>query len=181
MSTQPTPSLVSRQLYEGPATVEYCQVLGFPDYWVGSDGTLWHLYRRKPYRMRDGRLRVQLSAGKRGCFVNRFVHHLALESFVGLRPDGMVACHQNDVPGDNQLENLRWDTPLANAADALRNGRIAKGSEASGAKLSDEDVVAIRALRRRGKSQEEVGALFGVHRSTISLIGLGKTWRDLLA
>ena len=42
---------------------------------------------------------------------------------VGPRGEGMVCCHYNDIPSDNRLSNLRWDTQLANAQDALRNGR----------------------------------------------------------
>ena len=50
------------------------------------------------------------------------VHRLVLEAFVGPCPDGMEACHWNDVPDDNRLENLRWDTRAANIADSVRNG-----------------------------------------------------------
>ena len=50
------------------------------------------------------------------------VHRLVLEAFVGPCPKGMVACHWNDDPSDNRLENLRWDTEKANQADKMRNG-----------------------------------------------------------
>jgi len=50
------------------------------------------------------------------------VHQLVLEAFVGPRPPGMGGCHYNDIPSDNRLENLRWDTQSANAQDMLRNG-----------------------------------------------------------
>jgi hypothetical protein len=49
-------------------------------------------------------------------------HRLVLEAFVGSPPEGMVCCHNNGVPSDNRLENLRWDTPISNAQDALRHG-----------------------------------------------------------
>lgn len=50
------------------------------------------------------------------------VHHLVLEAFVGPRPDGMEGCHWNDIPTDNRVENLRWDTRSANQLDSVRNG-----------------------------------------------------------
>ncbi len=53
------------------------------------------------------------------------VHRLVLEAFVGPRPAGMEGCHWNDIPTDNRLENLRWDTRSANVADSVRNGRHA--------------------------------------------------------
>ena len=52
-----------------------------------------------------------------------YVHRLVLEAFVGPCPDGMVACHYNDIGTDNRLENLRWDTPSENTKDLVRNGR----------------------------------------------------------
>ncbi|XTP37104.1 NUMOD4 motif-containing HNH endonuclease [Mycobacterium sp. TJFP1] len=54
---------------------------------------------------------------------NAKVHHLVLEAFVGPRPEGMECCHANDIPDDNRLENLRWDTPRANVEDRVRIGK----------------------------------------------------------
>ncbi len=51
------------------------------------------------------------------------IHRLVLEAFVGPCPEGMEACHNNDVRQDNRLENLRWDTRSANHIDAVSNGR----------------------------------------------------------
>jgi hypothetical protein len=50
------------------------------------------------------------------------VHRLILEAFVGPCPDGMEACHDNDMKTDNRLVNLRWDTSKANKRDMIRNG-----------------------------------------------------------
>lgn len=51
-----------------------------------------------------------------------YIHKLILETFVCKRPENMVACHYNDNPLDNRLENLRWDTRCGNIKDAKRNG-----------------------------------------------------------
>lgn len=51
------------------------------------------------------------------------VHHLVALAFIGPRPEGMQVCHHNDDPTDNRVENLRYDTPAANVADSIRNGR----------------------------------------------------------
>lgn len=50
------------------------------------------------------------------------IHTLVLEAFVGPRPEGADGCHWNDVPDDNRVENLRWDSRSANVLDSVRNG-----------------------------------------------------------
>lgn len=50
------------------------------------------------------------------------VHILVLEAFVGPRPEGLVCCHNNGIPDDNRVENLRWDTYGENNKDLVRHG-----------------------------------------------------------
>lgn len=52
----------------------------------------------------------------------RTVHTLVLEAFVGPRPDGADACHENGNRIDPRLSNLRWDTRSANVRDSIRQG-----------------------------------------------------------
>ena len=58
----------------------------------------------------QGHLRVTLT-DRHGNQSTKNVHTLVLTTFVGDRPDGMQACHNNGDKTDNRLENLRWDTP----------------------------------------------------------------------
>jgi hypothetical protein len=68
----------------------------------------------------SGHLHVGLRTG--GKRVNRLVHRLVLEAFVGPCPDGMEACHWDGDPTNNSLSNLRWDSRSANRMDAVRHG-----------------------------------------------------------
>lgn len=72
-----------------------------------------------PRNARSGHLAIALHNGSRRNFL---VHHLVLMAFVGPRPEGMEGCHENDIPNDNRVENLRWDTRSANLRDSVRNG-----------------------------------------------------------
>jgi hypothetical protein len=72
-------------------------------------------------RIRDKRpaaMMVGLSID--GRLISRYVHHLVLEAFVGLRPQGTEACHWDGDAANNKLENLRWGTSVENKADAIR-------------------------------------------------------------
>ena len=75
----------------------------------------------KPYKLASGHLIVGLYKNHKQ--EKRYVHRLVLEAFVGEAPPGTEACHWNDDPADNRMENLRWGTPADNMLDKVRNGR----------------------------------------------------------
>lgn len=50
------------------------------------------------------------------------VHHLVLETFVGLRPPDTEGCHWDRAPTNNYVSNLRWGTKSENSLDAVRHG-----------------------------------------------------------
>ena len=113
----------------------YRDIPGYPGYRVGSDGTVWSCRikgrtgklssrwkRLQPYPVRGGYLLVRLYSqeGQRKEFL---VHTLVLTAFVGPCPVDSECCHQDGDPGNNRLENLRWDTHSANCLDKRRQGR----------------------------------------------------------
>lgn len=102
-------------------------------YRVSDRGNVWSCLTNKlfnPQLTAKGKLQVTLlpDSGKadRRTYL---VHRLVLEAFVGPCPEGMVACHWNDLGTDNRLENLRWDTPSANEYDKVRNGRSVQANK----------------------------------------------------
>jgi hypothetical protein len=101
-------------------------------------------------------------------------HTLVLAAFVCPRPDGMEGCHNDGNPWNNNLPNLRWDTPQANQADRVRHGTTNRGERCGAAKLTLEQVRAIRADTRL---QRLIAADYGVAESAISRIKGGKRWQ----
>lgn len=66
--------------------------------------------------------------------------------------------------------------------DAARKGRISrthqrKGEQHNQAKLTEDDVRAIRASNKR---QRDLAAEYGVRQGTISFIKSGKTWTHVV-
>ena len=113
--------------------IDWRDVVGYEGvYEVSSDGQVRSVERldsrgrrraarpRALTRQKSGHLVVALS--RNGAQKSIGVHRLVLQAFVGPCPEGMEACHWNDVPDDNRVENLRWDTRAANIADSVRNG-----------------------------------------------------------
>lgn len=111
---------------------------------------------------------------------HRYAHDLVLTTFVGLRPEGCEACHNNGVRVDNRLENLRYDTRSANALDRRMHGTagITKGEACGTAKLTEDDVRDIRENYRKGKWSEAARQL-GVSPTTVRYAALGIQWRHI--
>ena len=105
-----------------------------------------------------------------------YPHKAVLEAFVGKRPSGMEACHNNGDPFDNRLKNLRWDTPRNNQLDRIKHGTSNRGERCAAAKLTEAQARAIIADTRLHR---EIAAEYGVRENTISRIKSGKRWGHL--
>lgn len=128
-----------------------------------------------PSPARGGYLRVTLSNGDRR--VTRPVHALVCEAFHGSRPSGREVAHANGVHTDNRASNLRWATRADNEADKRRHGRGVVGVAHPLAKLTDADVVAIRAMLTTGRfRQTDLAPLFGVSVATIGKVDRRDGW-----
>ena len=100
-------------------------------------------------------------------------HKLVLEGFVSVRPDGLECCHNDGNPQNNHLTNLRWDTPKNNHADKIKHGTTNRGEQCGTAKLTLEQV---RAIRQDTRLQRIIAAEYGVKDNTISRIKSFKRW-----
>jgi hypothetical protein len=125
----------------------------------------------KPLANPSGHLKAVLRCG--GHRKESYVHRLVLQAFVGPCPEGMECCHNDGNPANNRLENLRWGTRASNMADKLKHGTHQRGERNGQAKLTQADVLAIRADPRL---QWEIAADHGVDRTVVSDIKQRKTW-----
>lgn len=106
------------------------------------------------------------------------IRSLVLTAFVGPRPDGMHACHNNGDSADDRLSNLRWDWPKANNADKRAHGTHQQGERSPASKLTAGDVAAIREAKGAA-TQSEIGARFGIAQSQVSRIQNRREWSHL--
>ena len=75
----------------------------------------------KPYFPKcSGYLNVTMS--KNGVCIQKRLHLLTLEAFIGKRPDGMEANHIDSDPTNNKINNLKWDTHSNNIKESIRIG-----------------------------------------------------------
>ncbi len=106
--------------------MKYKVIPGFPDYIVTDLGrvfrharkgrtiAMFELSHELVTKWKYHRVYLEDPTGKN---VKVYVHSAVLEAWVGPRPKGMHACHNNGKPEQNFLQNLRWDTPKGNVAD----------------------------------------------------------------
>lgn len=165
--------------------VEYREVVGIPGYRVGSDGSLWTC-RQTSRGMTDSWKQLKCSIWSGGYvmatlrqdkrMIRKLLHHIVLEAFCGPCPQGMQGCHRNDNRLDNQLGNLRWDTPASNFRDRDRNGGTARGERSGKSKVCDEDVLQMRSLAATGVPLRAIAQQFPVNETTVGFIVSGQTW-----
>ncbi len=164
------------------------QIPTFPNYSVTKDGRVWSKKRTitkggwlRQTTQNSGHLVVGLcKSGKRHI---RAIHQLVLETFVGLRLNGMQCRHLNGNPADNRLENLKWGTSSENTQDAIKHGTQVKhwlgkrGEKCPGSKLSDQDRRLIFSVYHDGAyEQQELADHFSVGYSAIYRVVRNNRW-----
>jgi hypothetical protein len=104
-------------------------------------------------------------------------HRISYSVHRGKISDGLFVCHHCDNPLCINPDHLFLGTAADNAADRHSKGRsiIHSGSNHGSAKLTEADVVAIRASKA---SQDILGAQYGVSGAQICRIRNGKQRRS---
>ena len=174
---------------------EWRPVVGFEGLYEVSDlGRVRSLERTVWSRTRDGKPlpRVQPAhvlaqaphrAGyrmahlyKEGTRTARTVHTLVADAFLGPCPAGQEVAHNDGVRSHNALVNLRYDTRAGNFADKVAHGTDNRGEKHPLRKLSEKEVRAIRCATGRS---DDIGAEYGVSRSTVNAVQSRRTWRHV--
>jgi hypothetical protein len=159
------------------------RIRSLPGYYASSSGRIYRdtgggLIRVRLSLRHDGYLQV---AGKDmgGHKVSVLAHRAVAEAFLGPCPAGMQVCHWNGDKADNRIDNLRYDTPKANAIDSLRLGATRAGEAAPQAKMNSLQ------LRVAGRLREyylctlrEIGEYLRISGRQVGRALRGQQWRS---
>lgn len=107
------------------------------------------------------------------------VHRLIYQLATGDDPGTLLVCHTCDNPRCCNPEHLFLGTAADNAGDSVGKGRNARGEKSGAARLTADDVVAIRRLHENGASYTDIARSFGVTAENVSYICRRETWRHV--
>lgn len=135
----------------------------------------------KPLKPTIGNGYHVLSIYFNGKHIQRKVHRLVVETYIGEIPEGYCVNHKDGDKLNNHLNNLEIVTFKENTQHAFRTGLAVgqKGSENAGSKLLLEQVLEIYDMIKDGKSNDEIGKQFNLHSRYISLMRHGKRWKHI--
>ena len=111
----------------------------------------------------------------------RRVHRLIAKTFISNPENKKYINHINGDKLDNRIENLEWCTMTENNQHGFKTGLINNTGTNNGMSiLNPEKVKEIkRMLDEAVLSQQKIADKFGVSRSCILKINLGKTWAHI--
>lgn len=161
------------------------EIPGYPGYSATTDGKIWsgpgHRKHKKGKFLKPGpssnseHLHVVLR--KDGMSINKFVHRLILETFIGPCPDRMECRHLDGDPLNNNLDNLCWGTKRDNFLDAVKHGVRKQDCQY---KLTEQDVrLVVYLYRTKLFSQKEIANIYNVDPSNVSHIINKDCWKHI--
>lgn len=118
---------------------------------------------------------------------NTPTHRFAFELTNGPIPSGLCVCHACDNRLCCNPAHLWLGTQMDNIQDRNAKGRQARGLGSTGtagerhrcARLTDDQVLEMRALRATGMRTVDLARIYGVRKHHVSQITLGRKWRHL--
>ena len=106
------------------------------------------------------------------------IHRLVAEYFLGF--SDLTVNHKNGKKDDNRVANLEWLSNADNRAHAQQNGLIPRGERVGNSKLSESDVLRIRAAYLTGgATHQQLADQFGIGRKAITKIINRQRWRHV--
>ena len=108
---------------------------------------------------------------------NQRAHRISYEAYKGAIPKGMVVRHTCDNPACVNPDHLILGSQKDNVADReARNRRVVNGERIGTSKLTEKDVLEIRASE---ESLDVLARRYNIDRSNVWVIRAGKSWRHI--
>lgn len=151
------------------------EIPGHDGYRAGTDGSIWS-------RMTNGlwtklKCTINKDTNRKCCALKDAAFtcaYFVLVTFVGPRPTGLEACHNDGNSLNDEVSNLRWDTRTGNMADTLKHGTRMCGEKHPNAKITNEQADEIVLRKRNGTDTKTLAKEYDLHPSRIDAIVRGE-------
>lgn len=109
---------------------------------------------------------------------NKTVHRIVAEAFIANPENKPQVNHKDGDKENNHVNNLEWVTNSENDLHAFEIGlrTVNRGSKSNLAKLTEEEVIEIRKLKKNGKTQRNIAKVFDISEGSVSQIVNRKRW-----
>ena len=108
--------------------------------------------------------------------VQRYVHRLVIEAFVGPIPSHLEVCHIDGDPSNNNLDNLKLGTSTENSADCIDHGNTNRGERMWKSKINERIVRIIRGLDKLGYPRIRIAEICSVTTKHVSAVIRRQSW-----
>lgn len=159
-------------------TERWRPVPSFSGYWasslgrlMGPSGKVLHLNG-----LNSARERPYIAPSVGGVQTRVPAHVMICEAFHGLRPAGLMIRHLDGKPANTRPDNLAYGTAKENQHDRIAHGTANRGERHNFAKLTEDEVREIRALRAHKISAQDIADVYGIGVSTVLQIASGFRW-----
>ncbi len=122
-----------------------------------------------------GSYAVLMYSGGRRNNAKEYAHRYVCQRTRGPAPARHEVAHSCGNSACLNPRHLRWDTRVGNEVDKKLHGTANRGSRHGQSKLTEQDVIYIRALKG-DVSQKELARYFNVKQPMISRIQASKSW-----
>lgn len=109
------------------------------------------------------------------------IHRLVCTAFNKNTENKPQVNHKDGNRFNNNSYNLEWVTQQENIKHAWENKLMnpKRGEGAGNSKLTEKNVIKIRSLLQKGKTQTKIALLFNCSGRAISDINVGRTWKHI--
>lgn len=140
-------------------------------------GKFMKLHKVAPHKINCEYVYVDLySSSKRK---REYVHRLVAKAFLPNPNNLPEVNHKNYIRSDNRLANLEWMSKVQNMRHGLLHRKTAIGERASHAKMTEKQVLEIRAHALQGVPRFALAARYSMSYSGIKAIVRRETWRHI--